>query len=210
MKHDAKKQVHVVDDDLATRFALDAMLRSVGYEVALYDNGAQLLDKAATGMSGCIILDVRLPGPGGLEIQRRLQDMGCDLPVIFVTGHGDVEMAVRAMKAHAIEFLMKPFRDQDLLDAISLAMETARERERTKRLKDHGQRQVQSLSMREREIFNLLCEGRLGKQIAHDLNVSEATVKVHRRNLMQKLGVASISQLILQFGAFAATRQRAA
>lgn len=136
--------------------------------------------------------------------------MGCDLPVIFVTGHGDVEMAVRAMKAHAIEFLMKPFRDQDLLDAISLAMETARERERTKRLKDHAQRQVQSLSMREREIFNLLCEGRLGKQIAHDLNVSEATVKVHRRNLMQKLGVASISQLILQFGAFAAIRQRAA
>ena len=202
--------VHVVDDDLATRFAIDAILRSVGYDVALYENGAEFLARLGPDITGCVILDVRLPGLGGLEVQRRLVDSRYSLPVIFLTAHADVEMAVRAMKAGAIEFLTKPFREQDLLDAISCAMEASGARARELRERERAMRQVQSLSAREREIFLLLCEGRLGKQIAHDLNVSEATVKVHRRNLMQKLGVSSISQLILQFGIFATRNKLAA
>ncbi len=202
--------VHVVDDDLATRIAIDVILRSVGYDVALYENGAEFLARLGPDMTGCVILDVRLPGLGGLEVQRRLVDSSYSLPVIFLTAHADVEMAVRAMKAGAIEFLTKPFREQDLLDAISCAMEASGARARALREHERAMRQVQSLSAREREIFLLLCEGRLGKQIAHDLNVSEATVKVHRRNLMQKLGVSSISQLILQFGIFATRNKLAA
>lgn len=180
--------VHVVDDDLATRFAIDAILRSVGYDVALYENGAEFLARLGPDMTGCIILDVRLPGLGGLEVQRRLVDSRYSLPVIFLTAHADVEMAVRAMKAGAIEFLTKPFREQDLLDAISCAMEASGARARELRERERAMRQVQSLSAREREIFLLLCEGRLGKQIAHDLNVSEATVKVHAQSVYRKLG----------------------
>ncbi len=180
--------VHVVDDDLATRFAIDAILRSVGYDVALYENGAEFLARLGPDMTGCVILDVRLPGLGGLEVQRRLVDSRYSLPVIFLTAHADVEMAVRAMKAGAIAFLTKPFREQDLLDAISCAMEASGARARALREHERAMRQVQSLSAREREIFLLLCEGRLGKQIAHDLNVSEATVKVHAQSVYRKLG----------------------
>ncbi len=180
--------VHVVDDDLATRFAIDAILRSVGYDVALYENGAEFLARLGPDITGCVILDVRLPGLGGLEVQRRLVDSRYSLPVIFLTAHADVEMAVRAMKAGAIEFLTKPFREQDLLDAISCAMEASGARARELRERERAMRQVQSLSAREREIFLLLCEGRLGKQIAHDLNVSEATVKVHAQSVYRKLG----------------------
>ncbi len=180
--------VHVVDDDLATRFAIDAIFRSVGYDVALYENGAEFLARLGPDMTGCVILDVRLPGLGGLEVQRRLVDSRYSLPVIFLTAHADVEMAVRAMKAGAIEFLTKPFREQDLLDAISCAMEASGARARELRERERAMRQVQSLSAREREIFLLLCEGRLGKQIAHDLNVSEATVKVHAQSVYRKLG----------------------
>ncbi len=210
MKQEKKAKIHVVDDDLAMRFALDSILRSVGYDVALYENGLELLDQAKKGIAGCIVLDVRLPGPGGLEVQRRLNEMGCNVPVIFLTGHGDVAMAVKAMKANAIEFMTKPFREQDLLDAISCAMEAATQYEQAIALQEKVMRQMNMLSARERQIFNFLCQGRLGKQIAHDLHVSEATVKVHRRNLMQKLGVSSISQLILQFGSFADNRRLAA
>lgn len=210
MKSLGTQTVHVVDDDLATRFAIDAIMRSVGYEVALYESGSDFLGRLSHDVTGCVILDVRLPGIGGLEIQRRMADNGYALPIIFLTAHADVEMAVRAMKAGATEFLTKPFREQDLLDAISCAMEASGTRVRELRERERAMRQVQSLSARERQIFQLLCAGRLGKQIAHDLNVSEATVKVHRRNLMQKLGVSSISQLILQFGAFAAIGKLAA
>ncbi len=210
MKTDKTPKIHVVDDDLAMRFALDSILRSVGYEVALYENGLDLIEEARRGIAGCILLDVRLPGPGGLEIQRRLLDMGCTVPIIFLTGHGDVPMAVKAMKAHAVEFMTKPFREQDLLDAIGCAMEAAHRHARETAQQEQVRCRMDLLSARERQIFGLLCQGRLGKQIAYDLNVSEATVKVHRRNLMQKLGVSSISQLILQFGAFAEPARLAA
>ena len=207
---DLKRKIYVVDDDLAVRFSLETMLRSVGYDVELFDDGTTFLKAAEGGLCGCVVLDVRLPGIGGLEIQRRLAETGSIVPVIFITGHGDVEMAVKAMKANAVDFLTKPFRDQDLLDAISVAMETVGQREVELQRRAQKLRQVNALSPREREIFDLLCFGKLGKQIAHELGVSEATVKVHRRNLMHKLGVSSISQLILQFGVFSTETRRAA
>jgi len=205
-----KRKIYVVDDDLAVRFALETMLRSVGYDVDFFDDGTTFLKAAEAGLCGCVVLDVRLPGIGGLEIQRRLSETGSIVPVIFITGHGDVEMAVKAMKANAVDFLTKPFRDQDLLDAISVAMEAVGQREVELQRRAQKVRQVNALSPREREIFDLLCCGKLGKQIAHELGVSEATVKVHRRNLMHKLGVSSISQLILQFGVFSGETRRAA
>lgn len=210
MKNDQKQKVHVVDDDLAMRFSMDSMLRSVGYDVELYESGLELLEKAKNGLCGCIVLDIRLPGPGGLEVQRRLQAMNCNVPVVFVTGYADVALAVQAMKAKAVDFLTKPFRDQDLLDAISAAMEIYGRTAQEVSLRETALCRVRNLSAREREIFDLLCQGKLGKQIAHELSVSEATVKVHRRNLMQKLGVGSISQLILQFGSFSSRLKRAA
>lgn len=148
MKQEKKAKIHVVDDDLAMRFALDSILRSVGYDVALYENGLELLDQAKKGIAGCIVLDVRLPGPGGLEVQRRLNEMGCNIPVIFLTGHGDVAMAVKAMKANAIEFMTKPFREQDLLDAISCAMEAATQHEQAFALQEKMMRQMNMLSAR--------------------------------------------------------------
>ena len=196
-------KVYVVDDDAATRAALDSILRSVGYQVELFETGPALLAHAGGDLPGCIVLDVRLPGPSGLEIQRRLSEMGVQTPVIFITGHGDIAMAVQAMKASAVEFLTKPFRDQDLLDAISHAMELDAERRIVSARKDDVLRKVASLSSRETEIFNLLCKGKLGKQIAHQLGLSEATVKVHRRSIMNKLGVLSLGQIVQVYGAYA-------
>lgn len=197
------QKVYVVDDDEAMRKSLDSLLRSVGYEVELFASGAQFLGCAETGMAGCVLLDVRLPGPSGLEIQRRLTENGIRIPIVFVTGNGDISMAVQAMKANAVEFLTKPFRDQDLLDAISQAMERDAVRRQEQAEKNNARRLVDNLSPREHEIFVQLCLGRLGKQIAHDLRLSEATIKVHRRNIMQKLGVVSVSQMILLYGHFA-------
>lgn len=197
------QKVYVVDDDEAMRKGLDSLLRSVGYEVELFASGTQFLAYAEAGLAGCILLDVRLPGPSGLEIQRRLGESGNRTPIVFVTGYGDISMAVQAMKANAVEFLTKPFRDQDLLDAISQAMERDAACRQEQAEKDNARRLVDNLSPREHEIFVQLCLGRLGKQIAHDLQLSEATVKVHRRNIMQKLGVVSVSQMILLYGHFA-------
>lgn len=196
------RKIYVVDNDLTFRASLAIMLRSIDYDVELFDDGEAFLLAAHSGLSGCIVLDVRLRGVGGLEIQRRLAEMGSVAPVIFITGHGDVEMAVKAMKAKAADFLTKPVREQDLLDAISVAMQDLRQRELELQRRIQKLNYVNALSPREREIFIALCDCKLAKQIAHELGVSEATVKVHRRNLMQKLNVTSISQLILQFGIF--------
>lgn len=200
--HDFNRKIYVIDNDLAFRASLAVMLRSLDYDVELFDDGEAFLLAVHDGLSGCIVLDVRLRGIGGLEIQRRLAEMGCVAPMIFITGHGDVEMAVKAMKAKAVDFLTKPVREQDLLDAISVAMQDLRQRELELQRRMQKLNHVNALSPREREIFVALCGGKLVKQIAHELCVSEATVKVHRRNLMQKLGVSSLSQLILQFGIF--------
>ena len=194
-------KVFVIDDDRATRLSLDSVLRSVGYEVELFESGTDFLAIANRQLYGCIISDVRLPGPSGLEIQKRLDEARIHMPLIFITGHGDIAMAVQAMKARAIEFLTKPFRDQDILDAISKALELEHARLARDSARAHAQALVDSLSAREQEIFRQLCSGQLGKQIAHDLAIAEATVKVHRRNIMAKFGVSTASALFPFFRA---------
>lgn len=195
----AGQKVFVVDDDAATRSALDSVLRSVGYEVELFESAAEFMPRALQHPPGCIVLDVRLPGPSGLEIQRRLADAKVRLPIIFITGHGDISMAVEAMKAHAVEFLTKPFRDQDLLDAIGVAMEcdAAARQENSIYLKLLSR--LELLSPREREVFERIGRGQVGKQIAYELNLSMGTIKVHRRNLMRKLEINSIGQAIQMY-----------
>ena len=188
-------KVFVIDDDSAMRLSLDSVLRSVGYEVELFESGAEFLGAAQAQSYGCIVLDVRRPGPSGLEIQKRLGEAGIRMPVVFVTGHGDIAMAVQAMKAGAIEFLTKPFRDQDLLDAIGRAVEREQARLQADKRRAFTRTLIDSLSPREQEVFSLLCQGQLGKQIAHRLAIAEATGKVHRRNIMAKLGATRISQL---------------
>ena len=195
------RMVYVIDDDAATREALDSLLRSVGYRVELFGSGTEFLDQASPALYGCIVLDVRLPGPSGLEVQRRLADRGILTPIVFMTGHGDIAMAVQAMKANAVEFLTKPVRDQDLLDAIDAAFERSRELWQASAARTDALQRIGMLSPREREVFALLCQGRQAKQIAPELGMSESTVKVHRRNLMHKLGVHSLGEMLLLYAA---------
>jgi FixJ family two-component response regulator len=198
-------KVYVIDDDDGARMSLDSVLRSVGYDVELFETGYEFLASTSREQYGCIILDIRLPGPSGLEIQKRLLEAGIRMPVIFITGHGDIAMAVQAMKAQAIEFLTKPFRDQDVLDAISKADNLERTRKNRDAYDTLLQSLVEKLSPREREVFDLIVGGHLGKQIAFQLAISEATVKVHRRNIMSKLGIKSINELMQFSGKMSST-----
>lgn len=179
----------VVDDDLATREAVDAILRSVGYNVTLFPCGTGLIEQLEDDFDGCVVLDVRLPGPSGLEIQRSLSDKGICIPIVFMTGYGDVAMAVQAMKGNAVDFLTKPVRDQDLLDAVNIALQRSKEIRDRRQLRADAQARIKLLSPRETEVFSMLCQGFLTKQIAPELAMSQATVKVHRRNIMQKLEI---------------------
>ncbi|WP_298200619.1 response regulator [Novosphingobium sp.] len=171
----------------------------LGYQVEVFDSGAALLDRARAGMAGCIVLDVRMPGVSGLEVQKRLAALDIHTPVIVVSGFADIEMAVQAMKANAVEFLSKPFRDQDLFDAIGAAMELDSSRSTQSRERRQADRLIGSLTSREHEVFVRLCHGQLGKQIAHELGMSEATVKVHRRSILHKLNVRHLGELILTY-----------
>lgn len=192
-------KVWIVDDDLSTRSSLDSMFRSVGYAVEMFETGLEFLHQAHSAMAGCIIIDVRLPGPSGLEIHRRLYENNVRMPVIFMTGHGDIDMAVRAMKAGAFEFLTKPFKDQVLLDTVSNAFECDQAQRERALIKDQNNQALAGLTAREREIFQMLCEGQLGKQVAYSLNLSEATIKVHRRNILHKLNVSTVSQMVQRY-----------
>ena len=188
--------VFVVDDDLAMREALQDLLASVGMEVRLFASTQDFMQAPRPDAPGCLVLDVRLPGASGLSFQEELPRAGVDLPVIFITGHGDIPMTVRAMKAGAVEFLSKPFRDQELLDAIDAAIERHRaQRRETARVAELRQRFV-SLTQREREVMALVSAGRVNKQIAGDLGISEATVKVHRGQIMRKMRTSSLAELV--------------
>lgn len=190
-----KPLVHVVDDDPGMRASLEDLLESVGYDVASYASAADWLHGEQVEGSACLILDVRLPGVNGLDLQEQLAREGRHVPVVLVTGHGDVPMSVRGMKAGAIDFIEKPFRDQDLLDAVALAIEEGRRRApRIQRRRD-ALRRFATLSPRERQVIDLVVEGRLNKQIAHALAISEVTVKIHRSGAMRKLGVRSLVEL---------------
>lgn len=197
-----QQTVFVVDDDASSRQSIAAMLRSVGYPVELFDSGAALLDRARSGLSGCIVLDVRMPGVSGLEVQKRLSGLEIHTPVIVVSGFADIAMAIQAMKSNAFEFLTKPFRDQDLFDAVGAAMELDLSRAMENQERRHADRLIRNLTAREHEVFVRLCHGQVGKQIAHELGMSEATVKVHRRSILHKLGVKHLGELILTYASF--------
>jgi FixJ family two-component response regulator len=188
--------VFVIDDDESIREALKSLIRSVGLGVKTFASAHEFLQSERADVSSCLILDVRMPGLSGLDLQSELAQANVHVPIIFITGHGDIPMSVRAMKAGAIEFLTKPFRDQDLLDAIQQALERDR-LERSQRADNAElQKRYQSLTPRETEVFGLVVKGLLNKQIALQLGTSEVTVKLHRRQVMEKMQADSLADLV--------------
>ena len=192
----ADATIFVVDDDPSMREALESLLKSVHLNVRPMDSVSAFLEKALPDAPCCLVLDVRMPGQSGLELQDRLRRAGRAIPIIFITGHADVAMSVRAMKAGAIEFLEKPFREQELLDAIQVALDRDRANRRNDKEIAALREKWALLTPREREIMPLVASGRLNKQIADDLNLSEITVKVHRAQMLRKLGAKSLQELI--------------
>ena len=191
----ANSTVLVIDDDPDVRASVGRLLRSLGMNVQLFASISEFLKSDPPKGPTCLVLDIRLPGQSGLDLQRELAAANKELPIIFITGHGDIPMSVQAMKGGAIEFLTKPFRDQDLLDAIQVGLSRHRAwRENEEALADLRER-FASLSPREREIVIQVARGRLSKQIAHDIGIAEATVKVHRSRAMQKMKARSLPEL---------------
>jgi FixJ family two-component response regulator len=189
--------VHVIDDDASLRDALDSLFRSTGLSTRLYDSVAAFMASAPSrDASGCLVLDVRLPGMSGLDFQQKLEELGIDLPVVLMTGHGDIPMTVRAMKAGAVDFLAKPFRDQEMLDAVAAALERGREQRAASGKLDGLKSLYATLSPREREVMTLVCAGRLNKQVAGELGLSEITVKIHRGSAMRKMGAKTLADLV--------------
>ena len=188
--------VFVIDDDPSMRLALEDLVRSVGLEVRAFAAPQEFLQSKPPDAPGCLVLDVRLPGMSGLTFHKELAKEGLALPVIFITGHGDIPMSVRAMKAGAVEFLTKPFHDQELLDAIHIAIERDKERRREAVLVAELRERYATLTERERQIMTLVAVGRANKQIAAELNLSEMTVKVHRGQVMRKMHAGSLPELV--------------
>jgi RNA polymerase sigma factor (sigma-70 family) len=188
--------VFVVDDDPSVRSSLKFLISTVGLQVETFESAETALQKLSPEVPGCLVLDVRLRGLSGLDLQGELAARNCQIPIVFITGHGDIPMTVRAMKAGAVEFLTKPFRDQDLLDAIQIALQRDHARREQEKELTELERRFDLLTAREREVISLVSTGKLNKQIADQLGTAENTIKVHRSRAMEKLGADSLADVV--------------
>jgi FixJ family two-component response regulator len=188
--------VYIVDDDASLRGAISSLLRSVGLRVQLFGSASELLQSKLAETASCLVLDIRLPGVSGLDFQSELAKANIHVPIIFMTGHGDIPMSVRAMKAGAIDFLTKPFRDQDMLDAVMTALERDRKRRELEGSLSDLRGRFESLSPREREIMGLVTAGLMNKQVAAETELAEITVKIHRGHVMKKMAAKSLADLV--------------
>jgi FixJ family two-component response regulator len=188
--------VFIIDDDRSVRRALTNLFQSVGLGVEAFGSAPEMLQNKLPDVASCLVLDIRLPGLSGLDLQTELARANIHIPIIFITGHGDIPMTVRAMKGGAVDFLTKPFRDQDLLDAVVAAIERDRKRREVEKTVAHLQSLFEALTSREREVLALVASGLMNKQIAAELGLAEITVKIHRGHVMKKMGAGSLADLI--------------
>jgi FixJ family two-component response regulator len=193
---DIDAMVFVIDDDAPTRESLKNLTRSIGLRVEAFSSAQEFLRSKRPDLAACLVLDVRLKGLSGLDLQKRMAEAGIDIPIIFITGHGDIPMTVQAMKAGAVEFLTKPFRDQDLLDAVHQALERDRKARDQRAKNEELHTRYDSLTPREREVMALVVGGLLNKQIAGELGTSETTVKIHRHQVIEKMDAGSLAELV--------------
>ncbi len=195
-KNDPAPTVFVVDDDPSIRFAMQALMDSVNLRHEIFGSADEFLEQSSDEKPGCLVLDIRMPGLGGLELQEELIRRGNTLPIIFITGHGDVPMAVEAMQKGAVDFIQKPFRDQELLDRIREALKTDRERREEQAQHAEVAERLARLTNREREVFDLVVTGKPNKVIAYELGVSQRTVEIHRARVMEKMQARSLADLV--------------
>jgi FixJ family two-component response regulator len=188
--------VFVVEDDVSMRRALTNLFQSVGLEVEVFGSASEMLENKFPDVASCLVLDIRLPGLSGLDFQTELAKTGIHIPIIFMTGHGDIPMTVRAMKGGAVDFLTKPFRDQDMLDAVVSAIERDRKRRESDKIVANLQTLLETLTSRERQVLALVSSGLMNKQIAAELGLAEITVKIHRGHIMKKMGSKSLADLV--------------
>jgi FixJ family two-component response regulator len=191
-----ESMVFVIDDDASMRRALTNLFQSVGLKVEVFGSAPEMLHSRLPDVASCLVLDVRLPGLSGLDFQTELAKANIHIPIIFMTGHGDIPMTVKAMKSGAVDFLTKPFRDQDMLDAVVMAIERDRKRREVEKIVDNLKALFENLTAREREVLALVASGLMNKQIAAELGLAEITVKIHRGHIMRKMGARSLADLV--------------